>query len=232
MYLIDAAFRGPVVQLALGIWSHGRTVLQKEEEIILITRRARIYDALALLIVITVITLDQWTKALIVANFSPPGSKPVVPLVGRYLVIDYIQNRGAAFGLFTNSIFLVVLIALAIGVVAYLYIRMINSGPLIYKLVFGLIIGGALGNLVDRAHNSGYVVDFLSFRIPEINYYFAIFNIADACISVGVFLLFVLVLLGGLRPKEESAKGTTTTGTPGTSAKSGTLRTTEQDVSS
>jgi signal peptidase II len=191
-------------------------------------RRARLYDALALLTVIVVVVLDQWTKALIVAYLSPPGSKPIIPLVGKYLVIDYIQNRGAAFGLFANNAILVVLIAVAIGVVSYLYIRMLNSGPLFYKIVFGMIIGGALGNLIDRAQHSGYVVDFISFRIPEINYYFAIFNIADACISVGVFLLFVLVLFGGFHRTGDSSKKHEEAQPHPTG--SGTLRRTEQDA--
>jgi signal peptidase II len=204
------------------------TVCRKEEENIVTARRARLYDALALLTVIVVVVLDQWTKALVVAHLSPPGSKPIIPLIGKYLVINYIQNRGAAFGLFSNNVILVFLIAIAIGVVSYLYIRMLNSGPLFYKIVFGMIIGGALGNLVDRALHSGYVVDFIWFRIPEIGFSFAIFNVADACISVGVFLLFVLVLFGGFRrvgdssKKHEDAQPHTTS--------SGTLRRTEQDA--
>jgi signal peptidase II len=66
-------------------------------------------------------------------------------------------------------------------------------------------MGGAIGNLIDRAIHSGYVVDFIFFRIPEINYHFAIFNVADACISVGVFLLFILVLFGGFLRRTENA---------------------------
>ncbi|MBE3561878.1 MAG: signal peptidase II [Ktedonobacteraceae bacterium] len=165
-------------------------------------RRARIYDLLALLTVIIVVTIDQWTKALVVANLSPGGREIPFPLVGKYLVVKYIQNRGAAFSFLAgNGTFLSVFIVVAIIVVVYLYLRMLNNGPLAYKLIFGLIMGGAIGNLIDRARNAGYVVDFISFRIPEINYYFAVFNVADACISVGVFLLFLLALFGGLGRK-------------------------------
>lgn len=178
---------------------------------------------------IVVIALDQWTKSLVVANLSPAGSKDPIPLLGKYLVIYYIQNRGAAFGMFfSNPLFLAVLIAAAIVVVSYLYLRMLNSGPLIYKLIFGLIIGGAVGNLLDRAHNGGYVVDFISFRIPEINYYFAIFNVADACISVGVVLLFLLILFHGMGRSAHQEKQTTVNA----STHSGTLRPTEQDAQS
>ena len=187
-------------------------------------RRARIYDAVALCTVVLVIVLDQWTKSLVVTHMGAPGSGNTIPLVGHYLVLDYIQNSGAAFGVFANQAVLVVLIAAAVCVVAYLYIRILNTGPLIYKVIFGMIIGGALGNLIDRAHNGGVVTDFISFRIPEINYYFAVFNIADACISVGVVLLFILVLFSGFkRDKHEEEKATTST-------TSGSLRTSEQDV--
>ncbi|GER91322.1 lipoprotein signal peptidase [Dictyobacter vulcani] len=164
-------------------------------------KRARLYDVLALCTAIIAIVLDQWTKSLVVRNMAV-GSQMPFPVLGHYLVLDYIHNSGAAFGMLSGgngSIVLAVLIAAAILVVCTLYARMINTGPLAYKIVFGLILGGATGNLLDRIIHSGYVVDFVSFRIPEINYYFAIFNVADACISVGVILLFIMVLFGGVK---------------------------------
>jgi len=201
----------------------------------LTAKRARIYDALTLLVVIVVIALDQWTKALVVANLSPSESKPPVPLIGDYLTIYYIQNSGAAFSLFKNNIVLALLITAAICVITYLYARMLNTGPLAYKLIFGMIIGGAAGNLLDRAMHSGYVVDFIYFRIPQIGFHFAIFNIADASIFVGVFLLFLYVLLGGLRKTAnagEKSRSTDDTVKPGITPtqQSGPLRSTEQDA--
>jgi signal peptidase II len=174
-------------------------------------KRARLYDALALLIAIIAIVIDQWTKALVV-QAMPVGSEEPFPIFGHYLYFWHIQNSGAAFSMLSGhngAIILALLIAVAIIVVGYLYARMINSGPITYKLVFGLIIGGALSNLLDRVRNGGYVVDFISFRIPEWNYYFAIFNVADACISVGVVLLFLLVLFGGLKPGASASQGST-----------------------
>ena len=167
-------------------------------------RRERVFDALALLTAIIVLVLDQWTKAWVVTNLYPPDFGPRIHLIGDYLILYYIQNNGAAFSLFANSIVLVLLIVVAIGVISYLYLHTINTASLGYKLIFGLIVGGALGNLIDRAHHSGYVVDFISFRIPQVGFYFAIFNIADAAISVGVFLLFVTILFGGLRRSGET----------------------------
>ena len=173
-------------------------------------RRARIYDALALLTMIIVLVLDQWTKAWVVENLSPSFIGPKLPLIGDYLVLYFIKNNGAAFSLFANSIVLVLLIAAAIGVIAYLYIRNINTASLWYKLVFGLIIGGAFSNLIDRVRHGGYVVDFISFNIPQLNFHFAIFNLADAAISVGVVLLFITLLFEGvLKPVETDKKNQT-----------------------
>lgn len=167
-------------------------------------KRARVNDLFALLVVIMIIALDQLTKNLVVQHLSPPESQPPIPIIGDYLSIYYIQNNGAAFSLFANNIVLALLIIAAIAIIFYLYFRMLNNGPLAFKLVFGMIIGGAAGNLIDRAIRGGYVVDFIWFRVPQIGYSFAIFNIADASISVGVFLLFVLLLVGGLRRNQEA----------------------------
>lgn len=166
-------------------------------------RRARIYDVFALLTAIVVISLDQWTKSLVVERLGPPDFGPVVPLIGSYLSLYYIRNQGAAFSMFnTNGPVLIALIAVAVIVIVYLYLRMLNTGSLLYKLIFGLIIGGASGNLLDR-FTHGSVVDFIWFRIPQIGFNFAIFNLADAAISVGVFLLFVTLIVSGVRSKEE-----------------------------
>ena len=198
-------------------------------------KRARIYDVLALLVVILVIALDQWTKALVVANLSPPETRSPIPIIGDYLTIYYIQNSGAAFSLLANNVVLAVLIGVAICVIAYLYARIFNTGPLAFKLIFGLIIGGAAGNLIDRAIRGGYVVDFIFFRLPQIGYHFAIFNIADASISIGVVLLFLFILLGGLRKsgdarnKQEAVDDTARSTLPRKEQNS-SLHQTEQDV--
>lgn len=172
-------------------------------------KRARLYDIFALLTVIIVVALDQWTKSLVVRNLSI-GSEVPFPLVGHYLVLEYTQNNGAAFSMFQGSLILALLIGVAILVVAMLYVRILNTGPLLFKLVFGLIIGGAAGNLIDRIAHGGYVVDFVSFRIPEIGYRFAIFNVADASITVGVLSLFLLLLFSNFGRSPATAKGTDT----------------------
>lgn len=170
----------------------------------MIVQRARLYDACALFTAIITVVIDQWTKSLVVAHLGPPELGPKVALLGQYLSLYYITNSGAAFSMFnTNGPALVVLITLAVAVVVYFYMRMFNSGPFLYKLIFGLIIGGAAGNLFDRFIH-GSVVDFIWFQIPQINFSFAIFNVADAAISVGVLLLFIMLLFGNARSKAET----------------------------
>lgn len=166
------------------------------------TRRARLYDVIALAAAIIVILLDQWTKSLVVDRLGPPNLGPQVPLIGQYLVLYYIRNTGAAFSMFdTNGPVLIALIAVAVVIIIYLYLKMLNSGSWLYKLVFGLIIGGATGNLIDRFIH-GSVVDFIWFRIPQVGFSFAIFNLADSAITIGVILLMIGLLFGGLRARK------------------------------
>ena len=169
-------------------------------------KRARLYDAFALLIVIISVLLDQWTKHLVVQKLTM-GKVVPFPILGHYLAFEYTKNSGVAFSMLRGNDLLPVFILIAVGVVVYFYSRIYNSGPLSYKLVFGLIIGGALGNnLVDRVIHGGYVIDFISFRIPGIHFYFAIFNIADASISIGVLLLFILAVFGSMDRKNADSK--------------------------
>lgn len=152
------------------------------------------------------IGLDQWTKSLVVTHLGPPDVGPQVPLIGPYLTLYYIRNAGAAFSMFnTNGPVLIVLIAVAVAVIAYLYLRMFNTGSLLYKLVFGLIIGGAVGNLLDR-FTHGSVVDFIWFHIDKIGFSFPVFNLADSAITIGVILLFIALLFGGSHQKTQVKK--------------------------
>jgi signal peptidase II len=201
--------------------------------------RERLYDVLALLTAVIIVALDQWTKALVVQYLSPPDSGRIVPIIGNYLSLDYIQNNGAAFSMFANTAVLAVLIAIAIAVIVYLYLRILNTGPLALKLIFGMIIGGAAGNLIDRIHHGGYVVDFIFFQIPQIGFRFAVFNLADASISVGVFLLFVFLLVSSFKQSKKTA-GEDEAKIPGSEEdnivqpasqrNSGVIRSTEQDA--
>jgi signal peptidase II len=154
--------------------------------------RAR--DLFTLVVGLVVIIVDQLTKAWIVNYFGVVGGRPPIPILGQYLTLQYLQNTGVAFSMFSNSDIKFILIVIALGVVCYMYWRFRASASLWLLLGFALVIGGAVGNLLDRITHK-YVVDFIYFQIPQDNFSFAVFNMADSAISIGVILIAVTLYL-------------------------------------
>lgn len=116
----------------------------------------------------------------------PGESRLVVPHV---LWFTYVQNTHGAFGLFGNSpILLIVLALIVLTVFAYAFRDAVKHSTLV-RIAFGMILGGAIGNIVDRFQHQ-WVVDFIDFRTIWPN----VFNVADACITVGVALLVIASL--------------------------------------
>ena len=142
------------------------------------SERAAIFGVAAL-----VIGLDQLTKHLIVANFLPGESRIVVP---HFLKWTYEQNQHGAFGLFGSSPVLLIGMALVVLLIFWFSFREQARTSLLVRIAFGMILGGAIGNIVDRLHLR-YVVDFIDFYRIWPN----IFNVADACITIGVILLIL-----------------------------------------
>ena len=128
-----------------------------------------------------VVIVDRLTKYLLFRNFSLGESVRVVP--GMFH-ITLVLNSGAAFGLFKcRSVFFMVSTALVIVFICF-YIWRGGCKDLLMLTALGLILGGAVGNLIDRVA-FGYVIDFLDFRI------WPVFNIADASITVGALILTI-----------------------------------------
>ena len=138
-----------------------------------------------------VIVLDQLTKHWITSYFSTKPQGYSVPILGQVLTLVYLENPGVAFSLLEGQAVMFFFIAIAIGVIGYLYWRSRENGSLLLKLSFGLVLGGAIGNLIDRFSHT-YVVDFVHFQIPGV-FNFAVFNVADSAISVGVVLLAFMI---------------------------------------
>jgi signal peptidase II len=172
-------------------------------------------DLLTGLVGAIVILADQVTKALVIARFSGIHQNDVIPIFGNVLSIIYLQNTGSAFSAFQNSpVILAVLILVACCVIAWLYWSQ-RAHPYFWRsLAFGFIIGGAAGNLIDRVR-LGYVVDFIHFQLTAIHFNFAVFNIADSSIDIGIFLL-VVSFWKSFRPsdskKPEAAQSDTISG--------------------
>lgn len=137
-----------------------------------------------------VILIDQWTKWLVVKNMEL-GERLVV--WDPWFALLSHRNRGAAWGMLQGQMwfFTIVTIAVIIGVI-YFYHKEANGKPLMQASLM-LLLGGAIGNFIDRIFR-GEVVDFFDVLIPVINYDFPIFNIADAALTIAVILLFIVVL--------------------------------------
>lgn len=134
-----------------------------------------------------VVVADQLTKAWIVSSLAPGES---IDVVGDYLRLVFGQNNGALFGLFRES-------ALIFGAASLVVIGLIvgyhaRSGRSPYMSVaLGLLLGGAIGNLIDRLR-LGYVVDFVDAGIGTLRFY--TFNVADSAISFAILFLIVAFL--------------------------------------
>ena len=133
-----------------------------------------------------VLVLDGLTKFIAVRSMLPGQS---IRILGGIFHFTLIFNKGAAFGLFTDQ--RIVFIPLSIIVITAIILHEIRKkGKRRYvSFALGLILGGAIGNLIDRVR-FGYVIDFLDFRI------WPVFNIADSCVTVGAILLIYSVMAG------------------------------------
>jgi len=169
---------------------------------------ARFRDLIMIGAGLLVIALDQWTKHLIVNYFITPGYRAPVPIVGQVLTLDYVQNTGVAFSMFEGQSIQFLFIAIAIGVIGYLYWRFRDRASLALKLNFGLVLGGATGNLIDR-FRQGFVVDFIHFQLPAIGFNFAVFNVADSSICIGVLAIAVLLYFTTGQDEAQAKQGAT-----------------------
>lgn len=152
-----------------------------------------------LVISLAVLVLDQWTKWLVEVHLGDHASVEVIP---RFLSFTHVQNTGVAFGLFAAhgdaaGTWVLTLLGLAALVFVGYYFRIVplSDRPLLVALA--LVLGGAVGNLVDRVM-SGAVTDFIDFYVGT--YHWHTFNVADSAITVGIALM---VLSTFRRPPEE-----------------------------
>lgn len=140
------------------------------------------------LVAVLVIVLDQFTKKLVTHYFELHASVPVIP---NFFDLVYVRNKGAAFGILADSAYrvpvLLVTTSVAVVFLVWLY-RQYRPDQLLARCGLSLVLGGAVGNLIDRLR-FGEVVDFI--YVHWYDHYWPAFNVADSAICVGVGMLLL-----------------------------------------
>jgi signal peptidase II len=131
-----------------------------------------------LIIVAAVIILDQLTKFIATRNLL---LNHPFDIIGGIFSLTLVHNRGAAFGILKNQIYLFVFTSAFAVILIYSELRN-NKHRTVYSVALSLILAGALGNLIDRLL-FGYVIDFLDFH------FWPVFNVADSAITIGAVML-------------------------------------------
>jgi len=154
-------------------------------------------------IAVAVFFMDYFSKKIISRNVDV--NTETIPVIGDFFVISHIRNRGAAFGMLQEQrlFFIVITIAVVAGILWYLH-RSYKTGSLLLMIALAVILGGAVGNFLDRARH-GEVVDFLQFNFGS--YTFPLFNLADTAICVGVALVILDALLSTKQENKANGNG-------------------------
>ncbi len=155
---------------------------------------------MGILISVIIVILDQYTKYLAVLNLM--GKRPII-VIDNLLEFHFVKNYGAAFGILQNqrNFFIAITTIVIIGGIIFLYLkkdRITKFG----KLSSWILIGGAVGNLIDRIRLV-YVVDFIKVDLGKL-YDFPVFNVADIFIVVGTGLLIIAILFDKFDYREKA----------------------------
>lgn len=137
------------------------------------------------------IAVDQITKLIVASNMH---LNDTLPIIKNVLHITYIKNEGAAFGILSNHRWIFMSVSAVAIVALCVYLFRFSKDTRLIKTGMALIISGGIGNMIDRIF-LGYVVDMIDFRL--INFY--IFNVADACVSVGAAVLILGIVLNEIK---------------------------------
>ncbi len=157
-----------------------------------------IAKAVCLSVMLIAIALDILTKQIVVQNMALHEE---IPLLDGVFHWKYIQNKGAAFGMLADNrmVFLVISTVAIVGLLVYLAVT--KSERMWWMAAIGMLVGGGIGNMIDRIA-LGYVVDFIYFALID----FAVFNIADCFVCVGVGLLIYLTVLDVIREERQKKR--------------------------
>jgi signal peptidase II len=139
------------------------------------------------LVPVVLIVFDQLLKLLFVSLIGPDADRHRIDLIGDFVAFDYVENRGAAFGIMGSATEALAAVSLLIAAGGLVMLWREHRERPLAALAIALVVGGAIGNVIDRMYR-GYVVDFMAVGA------FPRFNLADSAISIGVLLLLVAMV--------------------------------------
>lgn len=144
-----------------------------------------------------IVGIDQWTKALV---------RQMIPFGGTWMPLEWLSpyarfvhwyNKGAAFGLFQNGSVIFASLAVVVILLIIYYFPRVPENDWTFRLAMSMQLAGAAGNLIDRIFFAGKVTDFISIGN------FAVFNVADASITIGVCILLLGAWIKERKPQEQ-----------------------------
>lgn len=141
------------------------------------------------LIFILGMLLDYATKIWAIDTLK---GQPDITVIEGFFDLSYLENRGAAFGIFQGRVYLLAFVTMIIMAVLFVIYQKTKKKTKLLTISTALILTGAIGNLMDRLRY-GFVVDFISWHWKN-TYYFPTFNVADICITVGTGLLILYII--------------------------------------
>jgi signal peptidase II len=141
------------------------------------------------LIIFIGLFIDRITKVWALKRLA--GGSDIV-VIENLFSLSYLENRGAAFGIFQNKVLFLSIITSIVILCMIIYLIKYRPASKLLRYTLALIISGAIGNLIDR-YVYKYVVDFIMLHYKDV-YYFPTFNVADMLVVVGTFLLAICIL--------------------------------------
>lgn len=159
--------------------------------------KIKVCDLLLLLgIAGAVIALDQWTKGLVEQNISLGEEVYPIGFLAPFFRFTFWKNTGAAFGLFQNASQVLLVVSIVISLLlVWVYFKSLDE-PVLFRISLSMMLGGAIGNIIDRV-TQGFVTDFIAVgRFP-------VFNVADSAVTVGVGLMLLGLYLQERKQKPD-----------------------------
>ncbi len=155
--------------------------------------RRRLHSVIVLLVAVVLLAVDQISKYYVLRFLRPVGS---ISVIDGLLEFSYLENTGAAFGLFHNIPWAIFVFNILVSLVLLIILFRYRNHTFFSLAALALLLSGGIGNLLDRVFH-GFVVDFI-----HVLFFGYVFNFADCCVTVGAVLLSIHVLLAACREKK------------------------------